>query len=100
MTKHYAYFDAHGEETRPPQIACDSCGKECFEESYLCNSNEEAGEEDICPACYLTKKEVCLAGEGIDEGEERGKRMYSLGVLQNYGETVVAPLPARKKARK
>merc|ERR1712129_635706 len=49
MTKHYAYYSADG--TASPSISCDTCGAECYEESWL---TEE--EEDICPDCYKADK--------------------------------------------
>jgi len=58
ILKHYGYFDEAGEETKPAQIACDACGAECYEESFLC------GSQDLCPSCYAAggKKRYKNAG--------------------------------------
>lgn len=68
MTKHYRY------PTPPPKIACDSCGKECYEASFFV----EATEQDICPDCKKTRDpekrrlwrnaEPQVHGEPIDDG--------------------------------
>ena len=55
MRKHYRYFDETGRPTgepckATPVIACDGCGKECVEESYL-GIAEDGKTMDICPRC-------------------------------------------------
>jgi len=77
MTKHYAYFGEDGEEVEPnPSISCDICGAECYEESYLTKE-----EEDICPDCYKSDK-----------------KMYAGAEHQKFGEPVVPPKAAVKRA--
>jgi len=71
MTKHYAYFGEDGEEVEPnPSISCDTCGAECYEESYLTKE-----EEDICPDCY-----------------KADKKMYAGAEHQKFGESAKAPV--------
>ena len=83
MQKHFQLFEADGEEAaEQPSIACDSCGAECFAESYFV----EDGELDICPSCFKKAR-------GPDE------KKYAGAERQVEGEPV--PLePAAKKARK
>jgi len=76
MTKHYAYFGEDGQEVEStPSIACDTCGAECYEESYLTKE-----EEDICPDCYRADKKMYAGaehqrfGEPIPTGKSKGKR--------------------------
>lgn len=88
MTKHYAYFNEACEETRPPQIACDNCGVECFEKSYLVNDTE-----DICPDCYK------LIFKGNSNGGMRTKKNTTV-VMQEYGEDVGVIVPTAAKKRK
>ena len=78
-----------------PSIACDTCGAECWEESYLtkvfvtllmlnasfvilnCFLKEE---EDICPDCYASDKKMYAGAEHQKFGEpipvvsKKGKR--------------------------
>jgi len=71
MTKHYAYFGVDGEEVEPnPSISCDTCGAECYEESYFTKE-----EEDICPDCY-----------------KADKKLYAGAEHQKYGEPAVPPI--------
>eukprot|EP00316_Scyphosphaera_apsteinii_P021723 CAMPEP_0119322366 /NCGR_PEP_ID=MMETSP1333-20130426/58001_1 /TAXON_ID=418940 /ORGANISM="Scyphosphaera apsteinii, Strain RCC1455" /LENGTH=174 /DNA_ID=CAMNT_0007329581 /DNA_START=20 /DNA_END=544 /DNA_ORIENTATION=+ len=84
MQKHFQLFESNGEEAEdPPSITCDSCGGECFFESYFV----EEGELDICPKCYKKAR-----------GAE--KKKYAGAKRQVEGE--VAPLeePAAKTAKK
>jgi len=75
MTKHYAYYGEDGEEVEPnPSIACDTCGAECYEESYLTKE-----EEDICPDCF-----------------KADKKMYAGAEHQKFGE----PLPTKGKGKR
>merc|ERR1719278_1552538 len=80
MTKHYAYYGEvknffltsrhvivmkDGEEIAAnPSIACDTCGAECWEESYLTKE-----EEDICPDCYASDKKMYAGAEHQKFGE-------------------------------
>lgn len=71
MTKHYAYFGVDGEEMElNPSISCDTCGAECYEESYFTKE-----EEDICPDCY-----------------KADKKLYAGAEHQKYGEPAVPPI--------
>jgi hypothetical protein len=76
MSKHYAYYGADGEEVASnPSIACDTCGADCFEESYL-----TVEDEDICLDCYKAdKKSYAKAehqkfGEAVKPAKGKGKR--------------------------
>jgi uncharacterized cupin superfamily protein len=66
MKKHYCYFDEHGEETQPNNVACDACGCDCFVESYFV----EASGEDICPACFAKDSGGAYSGA---EHQREGK---------------------------
>jgi len=75
MTKHYAYYGADGEEVESsPSISCDTCGAECYLESYL---TEE--EEDICPDCYKADKKMYAGAEHQKFGEPLPTKASLLG---------------------
>ena len=63
MEKFYAYFDSDGNRTVSNAIACDSCGCDCWEDSYFL----PVSEEDWCLECY-SKKNPTEVGERQKEG--------------------------------
>ena len=79
MTKYYHY------PKPPPKIACDECGKECFELSYFV----EETEQDICPDCKKTR-------------DPEKRRAWRNAEKQRHGEPWVDDddAPAKKKRKK
>ena len=114
MRKHYQYYAesagfADGTTCNEPSglvpvIACDACGKECCEESYLV----DASAEDVCPKCFKKargpdKKRYagaarCLFGE-LAEAVEQADRFDDESAAKKKKRKPAAADDSPKKQR-